>query len=136
MVKKILIVEDDFYIRDLYLRAFRKAGYLVTTVANGKEALGVSEEGDFEVILLDIMLPEVTGIEVLEYLRRRESSAKNTPVFLVTNLGQEDIIKKAFKLGADGYLLKAQLTPGEVVREVEAFLKEREKEKLSDENKT
>jgi DNA-binding response OmpR family regulator len=124
-MKRILIVEDDNFIRDLYNRAFSKAGYEVSVAADGQEALDVVKNTNFDMILLDIMLPKVNGIDVLRAYKDPKSGVKDTPVFLITNLGQEDIIKEAFKLGADGYLLKAQLTPKNVVDEANGFFEQK-----------
>ncbi len=124
--KKILIVEDDYFISDIYKRVFTKAGYDVTTALDGEEAINVGKASTFDIILLDIMLPKVTGINVLQEFRKPESIALHTPVFLITNLGQEAIIKEAFKIGADGYLLKAQLTPQDIVSEINNFFIKKE----------
>ncbi|MBI4058463.1 response regulator [Candidatus Gottesmanbacteria bacterium] len=123
-MRKILIIEDDTYIRDLYMRSFQRDGYEVEAAVDGEEALNKVKTGTYDVILLDIMLPKVTGIDVLKSIRSPDAKAKDTPVFLTTNLGQEDIIKEAFKIGADGYLLKAQLTPQDVVDEINSFFKQ------------
>ncbi len=124
-MKKILIVEDDYYIGDIYVRSFTHAGYSVDLATDGNQAIEKTKASTYDMILLDIMLPEQNGIEVLRILRSSDSSALYTPVYLITNLGQENIIKEAFKIGADGYILKAKLTPKEVVKEVEDFLVKR-----------
>ncbi len=119
--KKILIVEDDYFISDIYKRVFTKAGYIVSTALDGEIAINIVKDKTFDIILLDIMLPKVTGINVLTEYRKPESTVLHTPVFLITNLGQEAIIKEAFKIGADGYLLKAQLAPQDIVAEIDNF---------------
>ena len=126
MSKKILIVEDDFYIRDLYERALKKSGYDVSLASDGQEAIEITKTNTFDLILLDILLPKVTGIDVLRVLRDPVSTAKDTPIFLITNLGQEDIIKQAFKIGADGYLLKARLSPENIADEIASFFSQNE----------
>lgn len=120
-MKQILLIEDDFYIRDLYATYFIKAGYSVDLAIDGEEALEKVKDKNYDLILLDIMLPKITGIDVLRIFRDEKSSAKETPVILITNLGQESIIKEAFKIGASGYLLKAQLKPQDLVNEVNTF---------------
>ena len=120
-MKRILIVEDDTFIRDLYTRAFSRSNYEVEAAADGEEAITKVKSGKYDMILLDIMLPKITGINVLRAIRDPGGATKDVPVFLITNLGQEDIIKEAFKIGADGYLLKAQLTPKDVVNEIELY---------------
>lgn len=116
-----MIVEDDYFISDIYKRVFTKAGYIVDTALDGEIAINIVKDNSYDIILLDIMLPKVTGINVLKEFRKPEALALHTPVFLITNLGQEAIIKEAFKIGADGYLLKAQLTPQDIVSEINNF---------------
>ena len=120
-MKKVLIVEDEEFIRELYERAFCKAGYDVTLAIDGAEAENKISQQIFDAILLDIMLPKVTGIDVLIEIKKPESKNKNTPVFLITNLGQDEIIKKAFKIGAEGFFLKAHLVPKDIVNEINNF---------------
>ncbi|KKS98155.1 MAG: Sensor protein [Candidatus Gottesmanbacteria bacterium GW2011_GWA2_43_14] len=124
-MKTLLLVEDDFHIQEIYRMSFVKTGnYSVETASDGQEALVKLSSHVYDLILLDIMLPKVTGIDVLRAMRAPTSPTKNTPIILITNLGQEDIIKEAFKIGADGYLIKAQFTPMDVVREVDAFFQQ------------
>lgn len=128
-MKKIFIIEDDLYIRELYERAFKRAGYEVEIASDGKEAMEKTEKQTFDLILLDIMLPKVTGIDVLTSLRGPDSTSKDTPVFLITNLGHEDVIKQAFKIGAEGYLLKSKITPRILVKEIDSFFAKQKKKK-------
>lgn len=123
-MKTLLIVEDDYYIRDIYQRTFVKGGYAVDVAADGAEAVLKGDEKIYDLILLDIMLPKVTGIDVLKHLRMEGKPNAKTPIYLITNLGQEDIIKQAFSFGADGYLIKSQLRPNEILREVETFFQQ------------
>lgn len=126
-MKTILLVEDDFHIQEIYRTTFIKTGnYTVETASDGQEALVKLGSHIYDLILLDIMLPKVTGIDVLRAMRAPTSPTKDTPIILITNLGQEDIIKEAFKIGADGYLIKAQFTPLDVVKEVDAFFQQME----------
>lgn len=121
-MKKILIIEDDFFIQDIYTRAFTQAGYTVDSATNGQEGVDKGKTTTYDFILLDILLPLLTGLEVLPNLRAQDSQSKMTPIFIVTNLGQEDVIKEAFSNGADGYLIKSQMTPKSVITEVNAYL--------------
>jgi two-component system, OmpR family, alkaline phosphatase synthesis response regulator PhoP len=121
-MRKILIVEDEKFIRDLYILVFTRAGYDVDVAVDGEEAVNtVRSNVSFDIILLDIMLPKMNGMDVLKIIRDKNAPSVKTPVFLISNLGQDDIMKEAFSLGADGYLLKAQLTPTDVVAAVESF---------------
>lgn len=126
-MKKILLIEDDFFIRDIYTKSFTNAGYSVDIAIDGHEALEKVKTSAYDIILLDIMLPKITGIDVLRSFRAPNSPVENIPIFLLTNLGQDDIIKEAFKIGADGYLLKAHLKPQEIVGEINSFFAEKDK---------
>lgn len=117
-MNKILIVEDDFYIRDIYLRTLKSAGYDVDVAVDGAEGIRKAADNIYNLILLDIMLPKVTGLDVLRTLRKHESKTQDTPIFMITNLGQDNIIKEAFKIGADGYLIKAEVKMEDLLAEV------------------
>jgi CheY-like chemotaxis protein len=128
MGKKILLVEDDAFVRDLYHTVLSKAGYELEIANDGEEAVGMTSYKLYDLILLDIMLPKLTGMEVLKALRAEGSRAKSTPVYLLTNLGEENIIQEAYKLGANGYLLKAKYLPKQLVEEVDKFFEKLPKE--------
>jgi len=121
MSKKILLVEDDAFVRDLYHTVLTKAGYEIEIANDGEEAVGMAGYKMYDLILLDIMLPKLTGMEVLKSLRASDSRAKDTPVYLLTNLGEENIVQEAYKIGANGYLLKAKYLPKQLVEEVDKF---------------
>ena len=122
-MKKILIVEDDFFIRDIYSRIFSISGFEVHVAADGQEGLEkIKGSPIYDIILLDVMMPKMSGIEVLGALRTLEPPVKDTPVFIITNLGQQNIIDDAFKLGMDGYIIKSQVTPQQIVDEINTFL--------------
>lgn len=118
MEKTVLLIEDETYISDLYKRQLTKAGFTVTSTKDGAEALKLLEKHAFDLVLLDIMLPSVNGILLLEKWSKRP----NTKVLLVTNLAQEDILRKGLKLGADGYLIKASYTPQQIVEDIQNFM--------------
>ncbi len=119
MSKKILLIEDEAYIKDLYTTVLTKAGYEVDGAEDGESGLQKAQQQSYDLILLDIMLPKLTGMEVLKTLR--EDSKNKTPIYLLTNLGEENIIKEAYKFGANGYLLKAKFLPKQLVEEVDKF---------------
>jgi CheY-like chemotaxis protein len=120
--KKILLVEDEFFIRDLYERYLTKNGYEVISAIDGEDGLNKAKENKVDLILLDIMMPKLTGMEVLKKIKTEDNISKDTPVYLLTNLGPESIIKEAFKLGAEGYLLKAKMLPKQIVEEIKKIL--------------
>lgn len=121
MAQKILLVEDETFIADLYARQLIKAGFEVKTAKDGTSGLKMLEDEAFDLLLLDIMLPGMNGLELLKQWRSKH--AKSTmPVLLLTNLGQDEVIKEGFALGAQGYLIKAGYTPEQVVNEVKNAL--------------
>ncbi len=115
--KKILLVEDEAMIRELYARQLTKGGFLVKPVATGEEGLETLKQESFDLLLLDIMLPGMNGLQMLREFKLKNP---NSPmiVILLTNLGQESVIKEGFELGAQAYLIKTSLTPDQVVQEV------------------
>lgn len=121
MAKKILLIEDDVFVSDIYSREMKKAGYDVTVAGDGLEGIEKTKEDQFDLILLDIMMPKKTGIDVLKEIRTPTAKAKDTPVYLLTNLGQGSIIKQAIDIGAQGYLLKARVLPSQVLQAVNDF---------------
>jgi CheY-like chemotaxis protein len=130
-MRKILIAEDDFFIRDVYKEIFTGNGYEVEAVADGDEALVRIKSQLFDMILLDIMMPKSSGIDVLSQTRKIETSNKNTPIFIITNIGEQNVIEEAFKMGMDGYMIKAQFTPQQIVDEINKFLTDKENLALS-----
>lgn len=124
MPEKILIIEDNKELAALYKRALGNAGYLVAASQSGENGLHLAQKNGFDLILLDIMLPQKNGLEVLKELKK-DAHTQKIPVYMLTVLGKEDIIKEAFELGADGYLIKFSLTPSDIVKEVKNFLAKR-----------
>jgi DNA-binding response OmpR family regulator len=122
MAKSILLVEDDFFIRDLYKIALTDSGYVVDEAADGEEAIAKAKVQVYHLILLDIMLPKITGIDVLKTIRTQdEFQSKSSPVIVTSNLGQESIVNSALKLGAAKYLLKAQTNVKDLINEVNSL---------------
>ncbi len=115
--KKILLVEDETFIADLYKHELEKSGFLVTVANDGLQGLQILQTQPFDLLLLDIMLPGMNGLELLRDWHTKNPQS-NMIVLLLTNLGQDAIIKEGFSLGAQGYLIKASYTPEQVVQEV------------------
>lgn len=114
--RTILCLEDEHFIGELYARALSKAGYKVTVIADGEEGLKESETGKYDLILLDLMLPNVTGIEILRKLR---DPSRDTPIkskiIVTTNLEQREDVRAEIEKQADAYLVKAEFTPHQLV---------------------
>lgn len=122
-MKKILLVEDDVFVRDIYQIKFRQEGFEVVAAENGKQALEVLSLDIPDIVLLDVSMPFVTGIEVLRELKKNPSW-KDIPVIMLTNLSEREVISQTSDIGADEYLIKSHFTPSEVVRKVRALLGE------------
>jgi CheY-like chemotaxis protein len=117
----VLVVEDDPILKNLLGHTF--AGKYQALYANdGNEALKLLEQYKPALILLDLLLPTMGGFEVLEKIRARTDELKNTPIIVVSNLGQESDKEKAKTLGANGYLVKAESSVDEIVAQVEGVL--------------
>ena len=119
--KIILIVEDDPVLLKMYSEKFNFEGFEVLNAHDGEEALKVALENKVGIILLDIMLPRMSGTDFLEKFRQKEKG-KNVPVIALTNLTEEAEKEKALKLGVKAYLVKAMQTPEEVVEKVKKYL--------------
>ena len=115
--KKILLVEDEDFIRDLYVRQLTKAGFQVKSAIDGQSGLAMLKSEPFDLLLLDIMLPGMNGLQVLREFKTQNPKSPMITI-LLTNLGQEAVIKEGFELGAQAYLIKASYTPDQVVNEV------------------
>lgn len=122
-MKRVLIAEDDFFIRDIYSKVFSLAGYTVDVAVDGEDTLNKIkvQQNPYDMILLDIMMPKMTGLDVLKQIRAMNTPAKNTSVFILSNLGQQNIIEEAFKIGMDGYIIKSQMTPQQIVEEINTY---------------
>lgn len=122
MEKKILVVEDDEFLRELYLDTLSAEGFKIESAKDGDEALQKIKVGNWDLVLLDIILPNISGIDIMKKLKAEDPNAKYTKslVFL-TNLDKGAEITEALSLG-DGYLIKSQITPGDLVSEVKLYL--------------
>ncbi|HUW21402.1 MAG TPA: response regulator [Candidatus Bathyarchaeia archaeon] len=123
-MEKILLVEDDKHTRDLYRLFLKEAGYQVEIAEDGKTGLSKAIQGGYDLILLDIILPEIDGLKFLEEFKKVSPRPKSKVVML-TVLDQDDYLKKAIDLGAAGYLVKSILSPDEVLAMVKGFLKDK-----------
>lgn len=113
MKKKILLVEDDLFISEIYIRKLTENDFEVKLVQDGQSALDVFRSFKPDLVILDIMLPKKSGWEVLKDLKQERDI--DSKIVMLTNLGDRDKIKQALEMGADDYLIKAALTPSELV---------------------
>ena len=112
---KVLCVEDEEFISELYERALLKEGYQVRVVKSGAEGLKEAKTGNYDVMLLDLMVPDILGVEVLSRLRHDAPNLK-TKIIVTTNLEQSDEVRESIEHQADGYLIKAEITPKQLVQ--------------------
>src|SRR5215469_14510584 len=122
MAKKIMVVDDDLYIRELYLEVLKQEGYEVDSAVNGEEALNKLKQGGYSLILLDIMMPKMDGLGVMDALSKTPPPIKNGPVILLTNLDHDPLIKDAMGKGAVAFIIKADITPQDLVTQVKKYL--------------
>ena len=114
--KTVLCIEDERFIGELYTRALEKAGYRVVVENNGEVGLQKASSGNYDVILLDIMLPGMNGVDVLYKLKDAGNPAANkSKIIITTNLDQKEDIRQKVEQLADGYIIKAEVTPKELV---------------------
>ena len=121
---KVLIVDDDDFLLEMYALKFKESGFLIETAQNGEEAIQKAKEVSPNVILLDVVMPRMDGLEVLRNLRK-DKIASNAIVLVLTNLGQKDDFDRGMNLGATDYIVKAHYTPSEVVKKVQTLLENR-----------
>jgi two-component system alkaline phosphatase synthesis response regulator PhoP len=120
-MKKILLIEDDPFIIDIYTTKLKEEGFEVDVATNGEKALEKIKEKP-DLILLDIVLPGMDGWEILREIKKRKE-LKSIPVVVLSNLSQKSEVEKSVKLGATKYLIKANYTPSQVVEQIKECLK-------------
>ncbi|MEI6288303.1 MAG: response regulator [bacterium] len=118
---KVLLVEDDKMIVDMYKMRLEEEGYEIIITDKGSEALEIAKEEKPDVILLDVILPEVDGFTILDKLKSQHVT-KDIPVLMLTNLGQEADKDKGREMGADDYFVKSQHTPAEVLAKIKELI--------------
>ncbi|PJC56140.1 hypothetical protein CO026_01975 [Candidatus Kaiserbacteria bacterium CG_4_9_14_0_2_um_filter_41_32] len=119
---KILIVDDDAFLRELYAMKFVECGHDVITALHASDALRILEQGDvFDLMLVDMIMPGMTGVELLNEIKKMVPKVK-MKLIVLSNQGQDQDIEEAKKAGAIGYIIKAQSIPSEVVKKVEEIM--------------
>jgi DNA-binding response OmpR family regulator len=120
--KTVLIIEDDQMINSMYKTKLEASGFKVVSATNGADGLELAKKEKPDIILLDVIMPQLDGFSVLEELMK-DGKIKSVPVILLTNLGTDEDIEKGKKLGAVDYVVKANITPTEVIAKVNEHLK-------------
>lgn len=123
--QKIFIVDDDKFLLDMYALKFNEAGFEVCAAGSGADVLDKLSDGFVpDIILLDVVMPGMDGFELLRNIKEKKlvPSAK---IIIFSNIGQENDIERGKKMGADGYIVKASVTPTEAVEKVKEALKQK-----------
>lgn len=115
---KVLIVEDDQFIREMYALILKKEGFDVKETPDGAAGLTEAQQGGYDVILLDLMMPQMDGLTFLKRLQEQPAKKENGPIIVMSNLAYSDAKDEATQLGASNFLVKADLDPKEVVQMV------------------
>lgn len=124
VMTKILLVEDDPFIAEIYQKKLEISGFEIVNVTSGRAVLKEVREQNFDLILLDLVLPEMSGTEVLRELRQNKEYDADLKVVIFSNLSSTEDREEALKLGADGFISKTEFTPSEVAVEIERFLRQ------------
>lgn len=120
--KTVLIAEDDMFVSNIYETKFVSEGFEVIMAENGKEAIQKLEMTVPDIILLDIVMPYVDGVEALRSIKR-DPRLKSVPIIMLTNLSEKEKVEEVLSMGADDYLIKSHFTPTEVMDKVKQVLK-------------
>jgi len=122
--KKILLVEDDQFTRELYEEVLKNAGFEVSTAVNGEEGLYHIREGNYDLILLDLIMPKMDGLEVLRSLKNEPPKTNNGPIVLLTNITNDPVFNSAYGLnvGVKDHLVKSDITPGDLLEKAKKYL--------------
>ena len=132
---KILLVEDDPFIAEIYKKKLESSGFEIVNATSGRAVLKELKEQNFDLILLDLVLPEMSGTEVLREIRQNKEYDQSLKVVVFSNLSSPEDREQVLGLGADGFISKTEFSPSEVVAEIERFFrqfKEREKNLAAD----
>ena len=119
---KILWVEDDKFLSEILTKKFLSLGYNLLRASNGTEALAIAETETPDIIMLDIVMPDINGLDVLQKLKMQEKF-KEVPIIMLSNLSSPSDIEKSKKLGAIGFIVKAAVSLDEIVAQVEKLVK-------------
>lgn len=122
-MSKILIIEDDNFLLEMVVKAGKSGGFDIDIAVNGEEGFEKTKTGDYDLILLDLILPKMHGLDFLKKLR---SEKINTPVVVLSNLYDKETLDTANSLGIKDYIIKAQTTPSEIIEKVKIILNKKD----------
>lgn len=118
-VKKILIAEDEKPLLHALTLKLQHEGFIVEPTTDGKECIALLQKDDYDVILLDLIMPNVDGFQVMEYLQKH---SKNIHILVLSNLSQDEDVQRAFQLGAEKFYVKANTALSAIVTDIKALL--------------
>lgn len=121
MPKKILVAEDDVFLGRIYRTKFVKAGFDVSLAVDGLDATNQASNMKFDLILLDMVMPRKDGFEALADIRK-DPKYKDTPIIIVSNLGQKEDKDRALSLGATEYLVKSDIPLNDLINKINSYL--------------
>ncbi|MBI5005122.1 MAG: response regulator [Candidatus Lloydbacteria bacterium] len=123
--QKVFIVDDDTFLLDMYVIKFNEVGFEVCSAGSGIDALDKLNDGFIpDLMLLDVVMPGMDGFELLKNIKEK-NLAPSAKIIILSNIGQENDIERGKKLGANGYIVKASVTPTEVVEKMKEMLKQK-----------
>jgi CheY-like chemotaxis protein len=122
LMARILVVEDEEFLLDLYMDLLSGGGHEVDKAADGETALAKMKKGGYDLVLLDLIMPKMGGVEVLEKLKAEKPKKENRVVVFMTNLGKEAIVEDERRFGVKGTITKSDVNPEEFLAEVERYL--------------
>lgn len=123
MARKILLIEDNPYIKELYTEVLQNAGYEVENAEDGISGVDKIQKGGYDLILLDMVMPKSGGLGVIKAASQNPPTTKNGPIILLTNLTKDHLVEQALSKGASSYIVKSDITPGQLIENVKKYLK-------------
>ena len=121
MAKKIYVIEYDKFLRELITQKLSNEGYDVSEAVDGEKGIEMVKQEKPDLILLDLILPGIDGFEVLARIKS-DPDISETPIIILSNLGQKEDIERGLKMGAADYLIKAHFTPEEIIKKINDIL--------------
>lgn len=121
MSKKLLLIEDEDFIREVYKEELESEGFSVDGFGTGAEGLKAFRENSYDLVALDIILPDMNGLHILKEMKQ-DAIKKNIPVLILSNADQDIIIKQGLELGAEDYVQKVKITPDMIVDKIKLIL--------------
>ncbi len=114
------MIEDDEFIRELYERQLKLAGYSIETTESGLAGWEMLEKNSYDLLMLDLNIPDLSGFQILERLQKRPKEAMQ--IMVLSNVAQDEFVNKALNMGAQAFVIKSTYTPDRVVAEVKSLL--------------